>query len=86
MQVAQGLAWHASGTTWRFCAGPFVALTLFSKKTSLYAGWESSIAWGADLKPAPGFVSFNLIACVLAYLLWREFLNGGKRPSATSTG
>jgi hypothetical protein len=78
MQAVQGVAWHAGQTTWRFCAGPFVSLTLFSEKTSFYAGWESSIAWGTDLKQAPRFVSFNLVSCALAYLLWREVGRGRK--------
>jgi hypothetical protein len=85
MQVAQGLAWHAGGTTWRFCAGPFVALTLFAKKTSLYAGWESSIAWGVDLQTGAGFVSFNLISWVLAYVLCRELAGGAKGAFVSPT-
>lgn len=76
MQAAQALAWQVGGTTWRFCAGPFIALTLFWDKTSIYGGWDSTIAWGKSSVGAPGFVSLNLISLPLWYILWRHLRSG----------
>jgi hypothetical protein len=80
LQASQALAWHVGETTWRFCAGPFLSVTLFQDRTSIYAGWESSIAWGEITGRASGFVSFNLISFVLGYFLWRQVVAWRQLP------
>jgi hypothetical protein len=71
LQAAQVIALSVGGVTYRFCAGPFLALTFFSQNTSIYAGWDSSIAWGNAGMGAQRFISVNLIAVILVYTLWR---------------
>jgi hypothetical protein len=82
LQAAQALSWHTAASTWKFCAGPFVTLTFFYDKTSLFVGWESTIAWGVNLQPAHGFVSLNLISCALLWRLSRELNKCRSRASS----
>jgi hypothetical protein len=72
MQACQALAWTAWGTMWRFSAGPFLSVTLFADKTTIFAGWDTSFRLETVAADAPVSLTLNVIPILLGIVLWRR--------------